>query len=153
MSRARARATVVVSLSLALAACSSSRATPIPGDAGGDAASDARADVGDGAVDAIVYDGAGSHAPCAFNRECPSDERCVCDETTGCECQFGPRGTGKNGVDACAGGNDCESSVCLEGPGGAYVCSGECASNADCGGKLPLCTDVALVGKICVRSP
>lgn len=138
---------VLCALCAALAACSSSSAGPGPGDAQTDVKSDA------GDADAIVYDGAGSHAACAFNRECPSDERCVCDVTTGCECQLGPRGTGKNGVDRCVSGNDCESSVCLEGPGGAYVCSGECATSADCGGALPLCSDIAFVGRICVRTP
>jgi hypothetical protein len=140
-----------------LAACSSSSATvPAAADAAADspaeAASDAPADAPADALDAPA-EASGSHAVCAFNRECPATERCACDVSTGCFCETGPRGTGVNGVDPCVTGNDCASSVCVEGPGGAYVCSGECTGNADCGGKLPVCSNIAFVGKICVRTP
>lgn len=147
MIRARRRWLSLCS-SLVLAACGSSSAGPAPLDAGADAKGDSSTDVASDAPD-----GAGSHAPCAFNRECPAAERCACDETAGCACELGPRGDGVRGVDACASGDDCASSVCLEGPGGAYVCSGECEGDGDCGGALPICSDVALVGKICVRAP
>jgi hypothetical protein len=144
-------------LALLLAACSSSSATaPAAVDAAVDASLDHSADADAAAVDAPAdapTEVGGSHTVCAFNRECPASERCACDVATGCFCETGPRGTGVNGVDACASGNDCASSVCVEGPGGAYVCSGECTGNADCGGKLPLCSDIAFVGKICVRTP
>ena len=98
-------------------------------------------------------EGNGDAAPqeCSFNKECPSDQRCECDENTGCFCMQGARGTGKNGVDTCTTGNDCESSVCVEGQGDTYYCSDECQTNADCGAALPQCLDVAFVGRICVR--
>jgi hypothetical protein len=121
-------------VAVSLCACSSS--SPAPPSAPADASSE----------------GGGSHAVCSFNRDCPADERCACDVATGCFCEIGARGTGKSGVDACTTGNDCASSVCVEGPGGAYVCSGECATNADCGGSLPVCGDIAFVGRICVRA-
>lgn len=143
-------------LALFLGACSSSSATgPAAVDAAvdalGDALGDAPSDVpSDAPSDA---EASGSHSVCVFNRECPATERCACDVATGCFCETGPRGTGVNGVDACVTSNDCASSVCVEGPGGAYVCSGECAGSADCGGKLPVCSNIAFVGKICVRTP
>ncbi len=149
----RAPASVVV-LALALAACSSSSTTAAAtADALTDVTPDALTDVTPDAAAEARVDAGGSHAVCTFNRDCPSTERCACDEATGCFCETGARGTGVNGVDACASSNDCASSVCVQGQGGAYVCSGECASNADCGGKLPLCSDIAFVGKICVRTP
>ena len=49
-------------------------------------------------------------------------------------------------------GNDCESSLCVEGTDG-YYCSGPCTQAADCGPALPLCEDIALLGPICVRMP
>ena len=90
---------------------------------------------------------------CSFNSDCPTDERCGCDETTGCFCECGERGTGVNGVDTCADGNDCASSLCVEGPGGTYYCSDECADDDGCTGALPICSDIAFVGKICIRDP
>jgi hypothetical protein len=92
-------------------------------------------------------------APCSFNRDCSAALRCECDETAGCACAPGPRGTGRNGIDPCDGGDQCASSLCVEGPGGAYVCSDECVTPADCTGALPLCTDIAFVGRICIRDP
>ena len=104
-----------------------------------------------GTLDAGVVD-AGPGAPCAFNSDCPDVTRCSCSEADGCACVVGARGTGVACVDACARGDDCASSVCLEGPGGALVCSGPCNDNSDCHDKLPQCADVALVGRICVRA-
>jgi hypothetical protein len=147
------------------AACSSaathhvapdSGATTDAGDASaisdGSANTDGSADAGalDASLDAV--DGPGeAGAPCTFNRDCPSALRCECDLDAGCACAPGPRGTGKNGIDRCDGGNDCASSLCVEGPGGVYYCSGECVTAADCTGALPLCADIAFVGRICVR--
>ena len=90
---------------------------------------------------------------CSFNSDCPTDERCGCDETTGCFCECGERGTGVNGVDTCSEGNDCESALCVEGPAGDYYCSGECVDENDCTGALPICSDIAFVGRICIRDP
>jgi hypothetical protein len=90
-------------------------------------------------------------APCNFNRDCNLALRCECDLDAGCACASGARGNGKNGVDKCDGGNDCASSLCVEGPAGVYYCSGECLTAADCRGALPVCTDIAFVGRICVR--
>lgn len=79
-------------------------------------------------------------AECNFNRDCQAALRCEC-ENGSCSCQPGARGTGKSGVDACTSGNDCESSVCVEGPSGSF-CSDECTTNADCTGKLPVCLPI-----------
>ncbi len=147
-------------------ACSSSDPTgpAASGDAGVDASSSSSGAGGDAAggdaakdsaSDARAGDGGGSGKACAFNRECPADERCECSEAAGCACKTGPRGAGKNGVDTCKDGNDCASSVCVEGPasGTAFYCSDECTSAAQCGGALPVCADIATLGKICVRTP
>lgn len=87
-------------------------------------------------------------APCAFNRECGAEQRCECDEATGCFCAAGPRGTGELG-DPCVDGNDCASSVCIESSDGSY-CSEECVTDTDCAAPLPRCLDVTFVGRICV---
>jgi hypothetical protein len=124
-----------------------------PPDAGKDAAKDAAKDTGapkDGSADSATNTDAGSLAPCTFNRECPSTERCECNNGD-CACRVGARGTGQNGVTSCEAGNDCESSLCVEGQGGAYYCSGECDAAADCKSKLPVCSNIAFIGKICVR--
>ncbi len=85
---------------------------------------------------------------CAFNRDCQLALRCECDEGA-CACQAGARGTGKNGVDTCTSGNDCESSMCVEGPSGSF-CSDECEDNADCTGNLPRCFPiVGLPAPVC----
>lgn len=94
---------------------------------------------------------AGGGGVCSFNRECIASERCECVDGD-CVCKPGKRGTGKSGIDMCTDGNDCESSVCLEGPGDVLYCSGECATGKDCGGVLPTCSEIALLGKICVRA-
>ena len=88
---------------------------------------------------------------CGFNRECGKSERCECDEDAGtCTCQTGARGTGKNGVDTCSSGNDCASALCVEGRNKFY-CSDECTSNTSCGSALPVCADIAFVGRVCIR--
>lgn len=97
--------------------------------------------------------GTSSNAPCSFNSDCVAAERCECDEATGCFCRIGTRGTGKSGVDRCTDGNDCESSVCSEGPSDVYYCSGQCETDDDCGPMLPICADIAYVGRICKRIP
>ncbi len=89
---------------------------------------------------------------CAFNAECPADQRCECINFD-CLCRPGARGTGCPGVDACTVGEDCASSVCAEGSGTTFYCSGSCATDADCGPQLPTCADVAFVGRICIRDP
>ncbi|MBM4378005.1 MAG: hypothetical protein FJ086_01670 [Deltaproteobacteria bacterium] len=94
---------------------------------------------------------ANAGAACAFNSECPADQRCECINFD-CLCRPGARGTGCPGVDGCTVGEDCASSVCAEGLDGGFFCSGECATNADCGPALPVCADVAFVGRICIRS-
>ncbi len=116
---------------------------------------------GSGAVDlsvspdlavAVVAGDLGAGASCTFNRQCVAEARCACDEQTGCFCELGPRGTGKNGVDPCTSSNDCQSSLCVEGPGGISYCSDECDTVAQCGGMLPRCLDVSFIGRICARA-
>jgi hypothetical protein len=111
-------------------------------------------DAADGGVPAIL-DGPGeAGAECALNRDCNAALRCECSDTAGCACKAGVRGTGQNGVSPCVDGNACASSVCVEGPpdSGSF-CSDECKTSADCTGKLPLCSDIAFVGRICIRQP
>lgn len=103
--------------------------------------------------DATVADVSSSDKACTFNADCPAAERCECSVAKGCFCKIGARGTGKSGLDICKDGNDCETALCVEGPGGAYYCSGPCKSAADCAGKLPLCSNIAFVGQICIRDP
>lgn len=119
-------------------------------DAGVDAG---RADAGSIDDAAVPSADAAEGAPCSFNGECAADHRCECDEATGCFCRAGARGMGQVGIDTCADGNDCASAVCVEGPDAAYYCSGECADDADCAGALPMCADIAFVGRICIRQP
>ena len=73
-----------------------------------------------------------------------------CTEADGCGCEDGARGTGSNGVDTCADGNDCASSLCVEGAD-AFYCSDVCSTNEDCGPSLPVCTDIAFLGRVCIR--
>ncbi|MBS2016768.1 MAG: hypothetical protein JST00_28040 [Deltaproteobacteria bacterium] len=124
-------------------------------DGGTDSATDGGADAG---KDVTTRDANGpgeAGADCTFNYDCQLALRCECDEATGCACAPGARGTGRNGVDTCDSGNQCVSSVCVEGPGdgGTFYCSDECKDDTECTGKLPLCTNVAFVGKICIRTP
>jgi len=132
---------------------SSEGSTP-SSDGGADAPGDASTDA---PRDAFVRDGNGpgeAGAVCSFNYDCQSALRCECDETTGCECKPGVRGTGRNGVDPCVDGNGCISAVCVEGPADSgFFCSDECGTSADCIGKLPLCSTIAFVGRICIRQP
>lgn len=117
-----------------------------PRESGGGDAADPR--------DAGIIDGPKKEgAECSFNRECQAALRCECSETAGCACRPGTRGTGRNGVDACDAGEACRSSVCVEGPpGSGSFCSDECKTEAECTGKLPVCADIALVGRICIRA-
>lgn len=87
---------------------------------------------------------------CSFNNDCHLELRCSCDGD--CACVEGARGTGRNGVDACEVGEDCATALCVEANDG-FVCSGPCSVDADCGPGLPLCADIAFVGRICVRDP
>ncbi len=102
-------------------------------------------------------DGPGTQGvECIFNADCAIDLRCECNEQDGCTCREGERGSGLNGIDTCESGEDCHSSLCVEGPlaeNGIFYCSEACTSNADCGGQLPICSDIALIGQICVRQP
>jgi hypothetical protein len=120
-----------------------------------DARSDAPADAGkDATPDVVAKDANGpgeAGATCSFNRDCNAALRCECDEVNGCACKPGARGTGQNGIDKCDSGNQCASSLCVEGPAGVYYCSDECASAAECTGALPVCANIAFVGKICIR--
>ncbi|RZO47799.1 MAG: hypothetical protein EVA89_38655 [Sandaracinaceae bacterium] len=102
---------------------------------------------------AVIGSDAAEGAVCGFNRDCRADQRCECDEATGCFCMMGVRGTGQVGVDRCVDENDCASALCVEGPGGDFYCSDECVDASDCAGMLPQCTDIAFVGRICVREP
>ncbi len=158
--------TVIASLALAagqLAACASTSTSDATG--GNEAGSDGstKAD-GSGADDGAttsadaggvptIIDGPGeAGAECAFNRDCHAALRCECTESAGCACKPGARGTGQNGVSVCSDGNACASSVCTEGPpdSGSF-CSDECKTSADCAGQLPVCSDIAFVGRICIR--
>ncbi|MGI5865309.1 MAG: hypothetical protein ACOX6T_25090 [Myxococcales bacterium] len=107
----------------------------------------------DAGADSDAGSGESTFDPCSFNSDCIPSERCECDESTGCLCVIGARGTGVNGVDQCNDGNDCESAVCLEGPGDVLYCSGPCVTADDCGPQLPICADIAFVGRICIRDP
>ncbi len=142
---------VLIGASSASAGCSSSSS---PAGAATDGAVDsfvdsARESSVDGASDVATEAAAKT---CTFNRDCPVAQRCACTDADGCACEVGPRGTGKSGIDTCTTGNDCESSLCVEGPGSVYTCSGECTGAGDCKGSLPKCVDVAGLGKICARA-
>ncbi|MEO8798345.1 MAG: hypothetical protein ABI551_10700 [Polyangiaceae bacterium] len=119
----------------------------------GGAETDAAIDGSASKKDASTVGGGGPGAVCAFNRDCIAADRCACDESTGCFCEAGARGTGHNGIDPCTSGNDCTSSLCVEGPDGGSICSNECGSAADCTGALPKCSNIAFIGMICIRNP
>jgi hypothetical protein len=76
--------------------------------------------------------------------------RCACDGV--CACEEGARGTGGLN-DSCTSGNDCASAVCLEGPPPSTLCTEACVDDGDCGGDLPVCADIAFVGRVCIRTP
>ena len=149
---------LVASFGILALGCSSSSSTSKgdgnAADAGaGDSASSVAPDASGASAtgDASSVDAAGSGAVCTFNADCPTAERCECSEATGCFCHIGTRGTGKNGVDTCKDGNDCETALCVEGPSSVFYCSGPCTSASGCTGMLPMCIDVAGIGKICTR--
>jgi hypothetical protein len=90
---------------------------------------------------------------CAFNRECQLALRCH-DNGVSFTCSVGARGMGRLGIDRCDSGDQCASSVCLEGPDGGDFCSDECADPTECAGVLPRCIAVSFFpAKICVRQP
>jgi hypothetical protein len=144
-----------------VAACGASNTvasgTPAAVDSGADDGGGRDGAIEDGAIDGGTsgnVDGPGvDGTTCSFNRDCHVALRCECSESAGCACKPGARGTGKNGIDPCASGNDCTSSVCVEGPPDAgSFCSDECMTAAQCTGVLPLCSDIAFVGRICIRT-
>lgn len=98
-------------------------------------------------------DGGGSGKTCTFNSDCPTTERCECSEVAGCFCRTGARGTGKNGVDPCKNGQDCETALCVEGSDGLFYCSGACQTDSDCAQKLPICSNISFLGRVCIRKP
>lgn len=119
-------------------------------------AAEPSADSGSDAGSTTSENGSGeAGAECAFNRDCQADLRCECSEATGCACEPGVRGTGRNGLDACDSGDQCASSLCVEGPtAGESICSDACKTAKDCTGKLPQCTPVAgFPDPICTRTP
>lgn len=122
---------------------------PDAGEADAGEADAGETDAGETGEDA----GTSSNLGCTFNADCPDHERCECDIETGCICRIGVRGTGVNGVDTCEDGNDCASSLCVEGQNATYYCSDECDTSDDCGEHLPVCSNVAFVGRICIRQP
>lgn len=107
-------------------------------------------EVDDTATVEVPSDESNRDGACILNRECPADQRCECIDEV-CLCRDGTRGTGVNGVDTCTVDNDCASALCVEGPGGVFYCSDECSDETDCEGALPVCADVAFVGRICIR--
>ena len=129
---------------LLLAACGGDGA----GKATDTAAGGDTADTSESAV--VEANPANRDGVCTFNRDCPADQRCGCTEADGCACEDGPRGTGVNGVDTCTDGNDCASSLCVEGTD-AFYCSDACETDADCGPALPACIYVTFIGQVCVR--
>ena len=140
---------MILALAALLVACGGSAKAPADTGASDTAVSDTgTSDSTDtGAVEA---DPANRDGVCTFNRDCPADQRCGCTEAEGCACEDGVRGTGVNGVDTCTDGNDCASSLCVEGAD-AYYCSDVCTTDADCGPALPVCADIAFVGRVCIR--
>jgi hypothetical protein len=94
----------------------------------------------------------GLGASCSLNRECAANARCQC-ASGDCRCMEGPRGTGRSGVARCTSGDDCESSLCVDGNNG-MLCSDACTSNADCPPALPRCITLgALSLSLCARDP
>jgi hypothetical protein len=118
-----------------------------PSTSDGDDDSDASDDNAD---DEVVFGDGASGDVCSFNADCGASLRCACDGD--CSCQPGVRGTGRLG-DPCESGDDCASSVCVEGPDTAtsFLCSDACDDDDDCAGELPVCADIALIGRLCIR--
>jgi hypothetical protein len=124
-----------VALILALAAC------------GGPANPDPEPDTD---ADTVEANEANQDGACTFNRDCPADQRCACAEGD-CACADGPRGTGLSGEDTCESGDDCASSLCLEGADDVLTCSGPCVDEGDCGPLLPVCARITGLGPVCIR--
>lgn len=126
---------------------------PAPGPVDAAGADAGAAEVGaDVALDLPPGDVGPAGGPCSFNDDCVPQERCGCDETSGCRCAPGVRGTGEAGVTACTSGDDCASALCVEAHGGS-LCSRACATGDDCPPGLPRCVSVARVGRFCARDP
>jgi len=106
--------------------------------------------------DANVRDANGAgvlDAICSFNWDCQTTLRCECDETTGCACKPGARGTGRNGIDPVHQQQRVRERGVRRGPARlGIVCSDECGTSADCVDKLPLCQTISFVGRICIRT-
>jgi hypothetical protein len=152
MKRSALTAALLVTASLG---CDSTPATP---DAALDTGSDIATVPDVPVVDAtdvvdVVIDRASSGRACVFNRDCPDDERCVCDERAGCACLLGPRGTGRAGETVCTSGNECASALCVEANGGVSRCSDACDAPGGCPAALPRCVAVPTLGRICARDP
>jgi hypothetical protein len=86
---------------------------------------------------------------CFTNEDCAASERCenvgTADVIVPC-CQPGARGEGPLGA-PCSGENACASSLCIVGDGGSCgLCTGTCASAADCPAELPQCIPIAFSG-------
>ncbi len=121
---------------------------------GGTPAVDASAvDASSAEVSSDTFDPREAGGTCSFNRDCVASERCSCTTASGCRCVLGPRGTGRAGVDRCASGDACESALCIEGNGGAMLCSAPCETAGECPAALPRCINVATVGRFCARDP
>lgn len=88
-----------------------------------------------------------NECPCFSNDDCPDGTRCHSDGTD-VYCEPGPRGTGAAGT-PCAGENDCESSLCVDGTD-VMRCSKTCTTPTDCPAELPRC--LGGLG-ICARNP
>lgn len=111
------------------------------------------AEGGEPTRDASARDASGpgvEDTSCSFNDECRIDLRC--DEDKGFVCAPGARGT-VGFAGPCDSSNDCSNAVCLEGPDGGFFCSDRCVDEKNCQEPLPLCSNVAFLGKVCIRRP
>lgn len=128
-----------------------------PEEAGRDGGTANQADAADAALDArkpLDRDANGPGAaddPCSFNHDCQLSLRCECAGFD-CTCQPGARGTGVPGA-VCTVGEDCVSSLCVDGPAADMLCSDACEVDLNCPESLPICSAIAGIGKICVRTP
>lgn len=121
--------------------------TPVV-DAGADVAMDApAADLPDVPAGEVMLGGV-----CSLNRDCPASARCTCADGD-CRCMEGARGVGVSGETRCSTGDDCASSLCVDGNNG-MLCSDGCTSNDDCPPALPRCITIgALSLSLCARDP
>jgi hypothetical protein len=138
------RSALLLSVLVALVACD----VP-PDDDGRRPSGDGGEGEGEGEGEDVFGDGVVGDV-CSFNADCGEGLRCACDGT--CACEVGARGTGRLNA-SCTTGNDCASSVCLEGPPPTTLCTEACVDDGDCGGDLPICADIAFVGRVCIREP